>query len=115
MTSDMLQLMMQLLLCRYVVLQFVKLITSFVIISLLHPTQICIVYSLPWQPFPPLQQVSGSLKLLISHRQNKPMSGPSELSSHSGSTQPSPIYDEIIAPSGYRVGEPKCIIIRKVS
>ena len=66
------------------------------------------------------QQSSGPLKLLVSHHHRS--SNCSDLSLHSGSNLSSslasssqPLYDEILAPSGYRIGEPKSILIRKVS
>ena len=68
---------------------------------------------------PPTQQSSGPLKLLVSHHHRS--SNCSDLSLHSGSNLSSslasstqPLYDEILAPSGYRIGEPKSILIKKV-
>ena len=65
------------------------------------------------------QQSSGPLKLLVSHHHRS--SNCSDLSLHSGSNLSSslasstqPLYDEILAPSGYRIGEPKSILIKKV-
>ena len=33
---------------------------------------------------------------------------------HSSVLSQGPIYDEIVAPSGFRVGELKCVVVRKV-
>ena len=67
-----------------------------------------------------VQQSSGPLKLLVSHHHRS--SNCSDLSLHSGSNLSSslassshPLYDEILAPSGYRIGETKSILIRKVN
>ena len=83
----------------------------------------------PPPPPPNPQQVKGSLKLLLAqHRRNSACSDLSNRSSRSsvksaqsshscgswGRPAPGPIYDEIIAPSGFRIGEAKCIVLRKV-
>lgn len=66
--------------------------------------------------------MSGNLKLLVSHtaRASTVSSDLSTRSTHSSRNsssslrQPNPIYAEIIAPTGFRVGEQKCIVLRKV-
>ncbi len=70
-----------------------------------------------------MQRVSGNLKLLISHAPYR-VSTSSEISSrstysssHASSSlfsHSAPIYAEIMAPTGFRIGEHKCIVLRKV-
>ncbi len=86
--------------------------------------------------FAVLQQISGNLKLLVSHpvRASTASSDFSSHSTHSSSLfrQPNPlipaagrgrgtsngartpIYAEIMTSTGFRVGEQKCIVLRKV-
>lgn len=75
-----------------------------------------------------LQQLSGNLKLLVSHpvkgvssaagsdrSSNRSTHSSSQLSSpHLQPQNQNPIYTEIMAATGFRVGEQKCIILRKV-
>jgi len=69
-----------------------------------------------------IKNISGNLKLLVSHpvrnsATSSDVSSRSAFSYSSSSLTPSqlnPIYDEIVAPSGYKVGEAKCVVLRKV-
>ena len=64
------------------------------------------------------QQANGTLKLLVSHRRQSSncsdLSLRSNVSSSVASSLQQPLYDEVIAPSGFRVGETKSVIVRKV-
>jgi len=58
--------------------------------------------------------VPGSLKLLMAHYHQSSACSESSRSNQSSVLSQGPIYDEIVAPSGFRVGELKCVVVRKV-
>ena len=71
-----------------------------------------------------LQQQTGTLKFLMGHHDLACLHSSASSDCSSGRYNPSPagispstggpIYDEIMAPSGFQIGSPKTVVLRKV-